>query len=518
MKIERTKNATRNITFGVLLRIYQIAVPFLMRTALIYMLGVEYLGLHSLFASILHVLNLAELGVGNAMVYSMYKPIAEDDTASICALMRLYRLYYRIIGLVIAVAGLMLTPFIPKLIKGSVPADINVYILYLLNLGATCLSYWLFAYKNSLFMAHQRTDISSKVALAVNTMQYALQIVLLWIFHNYYFYIIIALATQAVTNVVTAVIATKMYPQYIPAGDLPKQQKKVISGRIRDLFTSKIGGVILSSSDTIVISSFLGLTMLAVYQNYYFILSSIISIVATVFQASMAGIGNSLLTESSEKNYRDLIKFTFLISWLSGVCACCFLNMFQPFIELWVGEQFMLSFGVVICLVVYYYFYELNQMMNTFKEAAGIWHHDRFRPLITAMVNLGLNLLTVKVLGVYGVVLSTVVSWLVVGMPWLLHNLFTYMFEKKYLWKYLRTVVGYGIVSFLACVITYGLCRFVAGNLVFRVFMCAVISAVVPNVFFYFVYSKRSEFAECVELVDRMTKGKLHLKKLARNH
>ena len=120
-KIERTKNATRNIIFGIILKVYQILVPFLMRTAMIYLMGVQYLGLNSLFTSILQVLNLAELGVGSAMIYSMYKPIAEDNNAEIRALMQLYRTYYRIIGFIIAVVGLILTPFIPNLISGDVP-------------------------------------------------------------------------------------------------------------------------------------------------------------------------------------------------------------------------------------------------------------------------------------------------------------------------------------------------------------------------------------------------------------
>lgn len=155
MKIERTKNASRNIIFGIILKAYQILIPFLMRTAMIYFMGVQYLGLNSLFTSILQVLNLTELGVGIAMVYSMYKPIADDDTKTICALMRLYRLYYRIIGLVIAVMGGILTPFIPYLVKSDLPSGLNIYVLYLLNLAATILSYWLFAYKNALFQAHQ---------------------------------------------------------------------------------------------------------------------------------------------------------------------------------------------------------------------------------------------------------------------------------------------------------------------------------------------------------------------------
>ena len=159
MRIEKTKNASRNITFGLAQKIYQIIVPFLLRTALIVYLGAEYVGLNSLFISILAVLNIAELGVGNALVFSMYKPIAHDDTKTICALMRLYKIYYIIIGAIVLAAGLVILPFIPQLIKGDVPADVNVYVLYLLNLGATVLSYWVLSYKNSILLAHQRTDV-----------------------------------------------------------------------------------------------------------------------------------------------------------------------------------------------------------------------------------------------------------------------------------------------------------------------------------------------------------------------
>ena len=176
MRIERVRNASRNMAYGVALQAMKTLVPFAMRTVMLYLLGVEYLGLNSLFTSVLSVLNLAELGVGSAMVYSMYRPIAEDDTRKICALMRLYKIYYRIIGLVVCVLGLLLVPFLPRLISGSVPPDVNLYVLYLLNLAATVFSYWLFAYRSSVLQAHQRNDVVSKVTLVTDTLKYLLQL------------------------------------------------------------------------------------------------------------------------------------------------------------------------------------------------------------------------------------------------------------------------------------------------------------------------------------------------------
>jgi len=516
VKIERTKNATRNILFGILLKVYQIIVPFLMRTAMIYFMGVQYLGLNSLFTSILQVLNLAELGVGSAMVYSMYKPIAEDDTVTICALMRLYRIYYRVIGVVIAGAGLALTPFIPRLISGDIPSGINIYILYLINLGATALSYWLFAYKNCLFQAHQRVDVTSKISLIISTVQYGLQFGTIIFLKNYYIFVIVVLATQALTNIVTAHAATVMYPGYKPTGKLEQKIVREIRNRIKDLFTSKIGLVIVNSADAVVISAFLGLEMLAVYQNYFFVLNAVIGLVAILFNSCIAGIGNSIIVESSEKNLADLKKFTFLIAWIAGFCSCCLLNLFQPFMEIWVGKKLMLNFMAVIFFCLYYYVYEINQLLNAYKDAGGIWHQDRFRPLATALTNLVLNLIMVQFWGIYGVLLSTVISTSVVGMPWLFHNLFTTIFVKKQLSGYLKRLIRYTITVLFACVISFALCRLINfglwPDLIIRLGICCI----VPNLFFTICYHNMKEFNESILLVDKMLKGKLNLKRFVR--
>lgn len=508
-KIERTKNAIRNIIFGVVFKVYQLIVPFLMRTAMIYLMGVQYLGLNSLFASILQVLNLAELGVGSAMVYSMYKPIAEDNEFYICALMKMYRTYYRVIGLVIAIVGLTLTPLIPQLIKSDLPSELNIYTLYLLNLSVTVLSYWLFAYKNSLLQAHQRTDITSKVAMLTSTIQYALQILVLIAFKNYYAYVIVALATQALTNIITAVVATKMYPHYKPVGKLPKQTVKEINHRIRDLFTSKIGAVIVNSADTIVISAFLGLTVLAVYQNYFYILNSIIGFVAIIFGACTAGIGNSIIVETKEKNFNDLKKFTFIISWIAGFCTVCLLCLYQPFMEIWVGKDLKLEFSAVVCFCIYYFIYEINALLNTYKDAAGIWHEDRFRPLVTACSNLIMNLIMVQFWGIYGVILSTVLSTVFVGMPWLLHNLFTILFTKKELTAYLKRLVIYVLATFLCCIVTYEICQLIYLPKWQLLAIRGVICCIVPNIIYFLCYCKIPEFKQSIQLVDKITKGKI---------
>ncbi len=509
MKIERARNASRNVFFGVILKINQTLMPFLMRTAIIYLMGVQYLGLNSLFTSILQVLNLAELGVGSAMVFSIYEPIANDDVTKIRALVRLYKLYYRGIGFVIAGLGIVIIPFIPKLISGDIPSDINIYVFYLLNLGATVLSYWLFSYKNSLLQAYQRTDIISKISIIIDTFRYGSQLLVLWIFKDYYLYVIALLVSQIVSNIVSAVVVTKMFPDYYPEGKLPQEEVKIINHHIKDLFTAKLGAVIVGSADTIVISAFLGLVILAVYQNYYFVLTSIIAFVEVIFSACTAGIGNSLIVESKEKNFSDLKKFTFLIAWVSGVCSCCFLNLYQPFMKIWVGEGLMLDYTAVICFVIYFYVYEINRILNTYKDAGGVWHQDRFRPLVTAMANLGMNLIMVQFWGIYGVLFSTVLSTVFIGMPWILHNLFTTLFDKRFLREYLKSLFVYILMSLLVAILSVLICNFINMNLWLTIFLRLFVCLIIPNVIFIFAYHRKKEFSQSINLINNITKGKL---------
>lgn len=500
MKLERTKNATKNIIFGTILKVYQIIVPFAIRTAMIYLLGVEYLGLNSLFTSVLQVLNLVELGIGSAMVFSMYKPIAEDDEKEICALMKLYKIYYRVIGGVILVLGLIICPFIPKLIKSGVPTDLNVYILYLLNLMATVLSYWLFAYKNCLLQAHQRTDITSKITIIVNTVMYIVQFLLLFIFRNYYFYVIALLLGQIANNIVTAMIVDKIYPQYKANGNLPKSQVKEINKRVKDLFTSKIGWVIVNSADSIVISSFLGLTILAVYQNYYYIITALTGIVNVIFNSCTAGIGNSIIVDTKEKNYNDFKKFTFIISWIAGFCSCELICLYQNFMTLWVGKDLLLDFQCIIYLVMYFYVYEINSILTVYKDASGIWHKDRFRPLITALMNLILNVVLVNIIGIHGVLLSTVISTLAVGMPWLIKNLFTEIFKQSPQ-NYVCKVAKYTFVTAINICITYFTCMVLPENSILSLIIRLVVCCVICNMFFFIVYCKTFEFKEAKAMV-----------------
>lgn len=505
MKIERTKNAGRNVFFGSILKIYQLLVPFMMRTIMIYQMGIEYAGLNNLFTSIFQVLNLAELGIGAALTVSMYKPIAEDDSEEICALLRLYRTCFNVIGAVVLWLGVMCLPFLPQLISGDIPDSLNLHILYMLYLLNTVLSYWLFSYKKSLLYAHQRNDINSKILILTNTFQYVGQAFVLLIVKNYYLYLLLAIISQILNNSISAVVVNRIYPQYKPYGKLEKAVTDEIKKKVQGLITNKIGGVILRSADSIVVSAFLGLTTLAIYQNYYFILTAIISIISVVFDACVAGIGNSILIENDNKNFRDFRTLTFITCWLAAICCSCFLVLFQPFISMWVGREYLMEYPLVICMVVYFFIYEIDSLIGTFKDAAGLWYQDRFRPLITAMVNLILNIILVRYMGLYGVLLSTVISMVVIGIPWLIHNVFNSIFKGNSIGDYVIYLLKFAILTIIGCVLSVLISNWL-GDTVCSFILKAVVAVIIQNIVIVPFYVNSDEFKRAFNIGKRFLK------------
>ncbi len=511
MKYNRTKNATRNIFFNLITRIYNLAVPFLIRTIFIYVMGVQYMGLNSLFISILSVLSLAELGVGGAMVYAMYKPLAEDDNETVCALMQLYKIYYRIIGLVVLIIGLSLTPFLPYFVKDELPADVNLYVLYFLNLASTVVTYWLFAYKNCIIGANQRADINSKINLIITSIMYFSQIAVLLIFHNYYLYIIISIITSILSNITTAIIANRMFPQFQAKGTLPKETVRTINRSVRDLFTSKLGLVIINSADTIVISTFLGFTFLTQYNNYYYIMTSVSGFLAVISTSLTSIIGNSIVSETKEKNYHDFKILLFIISWLAGFCTVCLLCLYQPFMKIWMGEELMLDFGMVVCFCIYFFVYEINKIFNLYKDASGMWHSDRWRPLVLSILNLGLNLASVKFLGLYGIILSTIIPMVVVGYSWLINNLCHEIFQPRNIKEIFIKLFGYFLITATVSAATYLICSFVNFESVWALLVKGAICAVIPNILFILIYRRTKDFQNTLDFVEqRFLKGRFN--------
>ena len=501
MKIERKKNAVRGTVFGIILKVTQIVFQFIIRTIFIRSLGAEYLGLNSLFTAILQVLNLAELGVSSALVFSMYRPIADNDSEKICQLMNLYKRYYRLIGMVVLTAGILLIPFLPRLIKGTVPANINLYIIYAMNLAATVLSYWLFAYWNSLFVAHQRNDIISIITIVVNLCLYGLQITCLLVFKNYYLYLSLNILAQIAINIITAITSKRFYPDYSPRGSVSEKEKKSINTKLKDLFTSRIGGVVNNAADSIVISSFLGLEVLAIYQNYYYIISAIIAMFNVFFAACTAGIGNSLLVNDEEHNHRLLYSINHIVFMAINFCCCCFVSICQPFMKLWVGENLMLDFSFVILFAVYLFAEEAPRTLIVFKDAGGIWRHDRFRPLLSATFNLVMNLILSQIIGLYGIIISTIAALMLVSLPWAVVNINNRLFNMN-IKKYCIRFIAYILVIAVSIFISYKASSLILiDDIVLGMLLRIIVSGTTALLIFVLIFIRTEENRYVLQMV-----------------
>lgn len=503
MKIQRTKNTIRNIMFGFINRIINIILPFISRTVILYIMGTQYLGLSSLFTSILSFLSLAELGVGAAMVYSMYKPISENDTTTIQALLNLYRKLYRVIGMIILVLGVCLMPFLRFIVLEELPSEINLYILYFIYLLNAVLSYWLFAYKNALLLAYQRNDVNSNIASVITPVSYVVMLLCLFFTKNYYMYAIWLPIFTLVTNLVRSYYVNKLYPDLKPVGDISSELKKSISRKVGALIGTKLNTVVLNAADNLVMSAFLGLTAIAMYGNYYYIMSSVIGFLGICYSAMTAGLGNSLQTETLQKNYRDFEKLSFMNSWLVGWCTVCLVCLYQPFMHIWVGEDLMFPFYVVLEMGLYFYIYQIRKIPVVYKDAAGIWWEDRFRPYVCMIVNLILNIVLVQLVGISGIILSTVFS-LFISIPWENYTIFRYVFHCNSRSYYLKMLFYFGITC-LGGGLTFWICSFIPmgiGGLLMRGMICIII----PNLIFVFFTHRSQEFQDTVIMAKRILK------------
>lgn len=487
------RNSVNGTAYGILANIITMGGAFATKTLLIYKLGVEYVGLDGLFASILTFLNMAELGFGTAIVYKLYKPIAENNVSLVNSLLKYYRHIYRWIGFTILIVGIILTPFLTYIVDfDRVPNNLNVYILYYISLSSTVVSYLLFAYKNALFNAHQRNDLISKIASAIFCIQYALQIGILLFIPNYYLYILVLLFSTVLRNLGIAYLTKKWYPQYKCEGFLSKEVRSDIKHKIEALIYNKIGVTIINGSDNIIISKFLGLVTLGIYVSYYYIFTIVHSFFNVFRDAMTAGIGNRIVTESVETNYQLFKRIFFIYAWATGLCSICLALLYQPFMKLWIGESRTLSFTFSIAMVTYFYFWIIRFVVHMFKNAQGLWWEDRFRPLCEGVVNLLLNILMVKYWGVFGVVISTITAMLCVSVPWETYVLFKIYFKRSML-PYFTTMAKWIALTIFVGGITYFICEQVNFSPFISLILKCLVCIIFPNIVFYICWC-RSEY------------------------
>lgn len=485
---DRVERSKKNIIWSFVGKIVNILLPFVTQTCLIYILGVQYVGLNGLFTSILTILSLTELGIGSALVFSMYRPIAEGDDAKVCALLAFYRKCYHIIGCVILTVGSIMLPFIRHLISGDVPEDINVYVLYVIYLLNTVLSYFLFAYKTSLLNACQMVDVISRVDILTNIAKCALQIAGLLLLPSYYMFVWVLPLTTVMRNIGVEIWTKRKYPHYHCHGKLMSEDIHQIFEKIKGLFVQRIGDVVLFSVDNIVVSAFLGLTVLGQYNTYMYVHTALVGLVGVITTSIIPVVGNSISLEEKEKNYQNFRQFNLL--WLCVVswCAISELCLLQPFIRLWAGDA-LLENRMVILFALYFYSNKIGDMVWVYKSASGIWKEGRYVPIISATVNLSMNLLMVRWIGLVGVLLSTILSLFFITIPFGGRVLFCTYFDYRHAWReYLLTHIKHFALTAVMGLSLYWICMKVPLEGIWCLAVRGVLCATVTVPILWFVY------------------------------
>ena len=462
MKLDFVKNTKRNAIAYFISQCVATVFPFLRKTLFLWILGSEYLGLNGLFFSILGMLMLSEMGFGDAIVCYMYKPVAEDNNELLCAYLRFFKKVYQFVGAFIFISGLCVLPFLKHFIHGHIPADVNLYILYLMFLSKTAIGYFFFAYRGSVFAAHHRGDITTYIGIFTGAIEFFLSCLVLCLTHNYYHYVWVLIGCAFLNNVSVLIVSKKYYPEMVPRGKLPPQDIKRILSDVKAIFMHKIGAVMSNSFDTVVISSFLGLTSVASYGSYGHIRDSVASMAGGLCYSMLGGFGNKIYTESKDENFMLLMKAHRLLMCIILWGGAMLLTLYQPFMIIWTKNDPTLIRHFLTPLLMVLWFFEMQsrETLRMFKNAAALWQPDKWKSVVAGVANLSLNLTFINVLPdgykLDGVILATLLTDVFIQMPWESYAVFTAFFGKKEAIHYWRQQTVYMLLAVLLTGATWG--------------------------------------------------------------
>lgn len=488
----RIRNSLRNAIIGVFYYLVTFFIGFIARSIFINILGDEYNGLNSLFTNIVTILSIAELGIGSAIVYHLYKPIAENDKETIKSLMKLYKKAYLFIALIIFILAMILLPFLPYIV-GSTTVN-NIYLIFILYVMSTVCSY-LFTYNRSIIIAHQENYIITICDIVYKLGLNIAQILVLLITKNYIIYLIMQIIFVILENLVITVIAYKKYP-YLRE----KEVKEISSSVTKDIFLKvkgllyyKIGSSIISSTDNIIITRFSGLKMVGLYSNYTMIMIVVNCVLSQAVTSITASIGNLLATSSREKCHNIYKKIIYLQYFVNNTFYILLFNLTSPFIEIWLGKNYLLPTVTLFFIVLVNYNASTGLTIRAFKEAAGIYHEDRYIPLIEAILNIILSIILANFLGIVGCLLGTILSSMITYIYDYPVYVYKKIFNKKIICYYLELIkyIIMFIISFVLCYIgCFKLINYV-DSLIILIIVRGLICIVI-NIFIFFIFTNNT--------------------------
>ena len=500
------KNSIKNTIAAMSSNILTIIIGLIAQAVFIRILGTEYLGINGLFTNIISMLGIVELGIGSAIVYNLYKPIANRDKETIKSLMNFYKKAYHIIALVVFIIGISIIPFLSYFI-GETIVDININLVYLLFIIDIVCSY-LLTYKRSLLYADQKNYIINIIHMIYLVTLNISQLLLLYITKNYYLYLGIKIILRIIENVVITIIVNKKY-SYLKEKNIKKLDKKIekdIFQKVKALFFHKIGSFIVLGTDNLIISRYLGIITVGLYSNYYMIINALNTLFSQALTALTPSVGNLLVEKKTKKNFEVFRKVRFINFWIATFTSVALLIIMNSFITIWIGEAYLLSNLVLITLVINFFMTMMRNSYSTFKEAAGIFHEDRYVPIIESFVNIVASIILLKYFGLAGVFMGTIISGLILWCYSYPRFVYKKLFCRSYL-SYIKETISYIILFILILIISYKISNiYTFYNIWVQLLYNIIVSLIIPNIILLIIFYKNDNLKYYYRLFKKLVK------------
>jgi len=492
--LNRKQIATKNILISATSQLVILLSNFIIRRVFVDTLSVEYLGLNGLFSNIVSLLSLAELGVGGAIIFSLYLPLAEEDWGKVQAIMRLFKKFYIFVGLIIFLLGASVVPLLPHLIKDNPVALTDLFLFYLLFLANTASSYF-FSYKRGLIIADQKKYIDVINTLVFKVLLSIMQIAFLLISRSFFLFLIIQLVFTIIENISISFVVNRKYPQvYKTSYDttLQKEQLETIKKNTFGLFLHRVGGAIVDGTDNLLMSKLVGIAQVGLYSNYYMVRRAIQVLLDFVYQAIIPTLGNYNVTASLQQKKSTFNNFNYLVAMISSLCSITLFNAYNTFINLWLGPEYLLSPIIVLIIVINFYLFGMRQSVAMFRASMGIYWADRYKPLVESLVNLVASIILGKYYGILGILLGTTISTVFVCIWVEPYYLYKIAYEGKVL-EYFVSFFKYTIFTCVVGYLAYKVCMVFPGESFIVLVLQVGLSLIIGFLGFLLVFIRSAE-------------------------
>lgn len=487
-RIEKTK---KNTIYGFASKLTLLVTMFASRIIFVRFLNESYLGINGLFSNVLNVLSLADLGINTALMYSLYSALEEKNEEHISALIHYFRKVYICIAIAVATIGVVIIPFLPKIINLNKPIE-HIYVFYLLFLMKTVISY-LFVYRSTLIMADQKNYVLCKYEIMFQVLTFIVQNIILAYSKNYILYLLSANICLLLSNFFYNHIAYKMYPflkLYNGKGTLESHEKKEIFENVKSLFMYRVCGVIQGNTDNILTSIFVGTVMVGYYSNYALVITGVASILTIVFNGVKASVGNLVVSENGKERAHFIFNVMEVVNyWIVGLCAIFILILAQDYILIAFGANYLLGMATVWIVVLNFYTSNIRQSIWAYRETTGIFRQTKYITMITAIINLIFSIIGGYYWGINGILGATVLSRMVYAWwkePLVLYKEYLQQPAKEYfvhyICRFILLLVAYVATSAICSLISpssipiqfllKGLTCFVLVNIIFLIYFC----------------------------------------------